>query len=124
MPHVLGSPRGDSHGVVDDALALLGKRRTIAVTTPHFAAVPFLLKAARLISTVPERPARIFATRFGLATCPVPLSLPQSDVSMIWHSSYDHDPAHVWLRDVIARLAAALCGQSRTDGFENTSAAG
>ena len=92
VPHVLGSPRGDAHGVVDDALAPLGLRRTIAVTTPHFAAVPFILKGARLLATVPQRPARIFAERFGLATSPVPLALPDFDVSMLWHASYDHDP--------------------------------
>lgn len=108
LPHVLGSPRGDAHGVVDDALAALGRRRTIAVTTPHFAAVPFVLKGARLVATVPERPARIFADRFGLATSPVPLALPESDVAMIWHASYDHDPAHRWLRETVARLAAAM----------------
>ena len=106
VPHVLGSPRGDAHGVVDDALASLGLRRAIAVATQHFSAVPFLLKGARLLSTVPRRPARIFAERFGLATSPVPLDLPASDVSMIWHASYDHDPAHRWLRGTVARLVA------------------
>ena len=108
VPHVLGSPRGDAHGVVDDALAPLGLRRTIAVATPHFAAVPFALKGARLLSTVPQRPARLFAERFGLATSPVPVALPDSDVSMLWHASYDHDPAHRWLRETVARLAAEL----------------
>ena len=108
VPHVLGSPRGDAHGVVDDALAPLGLRRTIAVTTPHFAAVPFVLKGARLLSTVPQRPARIFAERFGLVASPVPVALPDFDVSMLWHASYDHDPAHRWLRGTIARLAAEL----------------
>ena len=108
VPHVLGSPRGDAHGVVDDALAPLGLRRTIAVATPHFAAVPFLLKGARLLSTVPQRPARLFAERFGLATSPVPVALPDFDVSMLWHASYDHDPAHRWLRGTVARLAAEL----------------
>jgi LysR family transcriptional regulator, mexEF-oprN operon transcriptional activator len=108
VPHVLGSPRGDAHGVVDDALAPLGLRRTIAVTTPHFAAVPFVLKGARLLSTVPQPAARIFAERFGLATSPVPVVLPDVDVSMLWHASYDHDPAHRWLRGTVARLAAEL----------------
>ena len=106
VPHVLGSPREDAHGVVDDALAPLGLRRTIAVTTPHFAAVPFILKGARLLSTIPRRPARLFAERFGLATSPVPLVLPDFDVSMLWHASYDHDPAHRWLRGTVARLVA------------------
>jgi LysR family transcriptional regulator, mexEF-oprN operon transcriptional activator len=63
VPHVLGSLSEDAHGVVDDALALLKLRRTIAVTTPHFMAVPFVLKQARDFS-----------------------------VSMLWHASYDHDP--------------------------------
>ncbi|MBL27504.1 MAG: LysR family transcriptional regulator [Rhodospirillaceae bacterium] len=108
VPHVLGSPRGDARGVVDDALAAQGLKRTIAVTTPHFAAVPFALKSARLMATVPERPARIFAERFGLATCPVPVALPDADVSMIWHASYDWDPAHRWLRETVARLAVPL----------------
>ena len=107
VPHVLGSPRGDAHGVVDDALAPLGLRRTIAVTTPHFAAVPFMLKGARLLSTVPQPAARIFAERFGLAASPVPVALPGVDVSMLWHASYDHDPAHRWLRGTVARLMAA-----------------
>lgn len=108
VPHVLGSPRGDAHGVVDDALAANGLTRDIAVVTPHFAAVPFALKGAKLISTVPERPARIFARQFDLATSPVPVALPASDVSMIWHSSYDPDPAHQWLREVIVKIAATL----------------
>jgi DNA-binding transcriptional LysR family regulator len=106
VPHVLGSPRGDARGVVDDALAPLGLRRTIAVTTPHFAAVPFILKGARLLSTVPRRPARLFAERFGLATSPVPLVLPELEISMLWHASYDHDPAHRWLRGTVAPLLA------------------
>ena len=110
VPHVLGSLRGDAHGVVDDALAPLGLRRTIAVTTPHFAAVPFVLKGARLLSTVPQPAARIFAERFGLATSPVPVGLPDFDVSMLWHASYDHDPAHRWLRGTVARLLVAEPG--------------
>jgi DNA-binding transcriptional LysR family regulator len=108
VPHVLGSPRGDAHGVVDDALALLGLRRTIAVTTPHFAAVPFHLKGARLVSTVPQPAAQIFAERFSLAMSPVPVGLPDFDVSMLWHASYDHDPAHRWMRGILARLAAEI----------------
>lgn len=108
VPHVLASLRGDAHGVVDDALAPLGLRRTVAVATPHFAAVPFLLKGARLLSTVPLPAARLFAERFDLATSPVPVELPEVDVSMLWHASYDRDPAHRWLRGTVARLAAEL----------------
>jgi DNA-binding transcriptional LysR family regulator len=108
VPHVLGSLREDAHGVVDDALAPLGLRRTIAVTTPPFVAVPFILRQAWLIATLPERTARYFAEQLGLATSPVPVSLPDVSVSMLWHASYDHDPAHRWLRLTVARLVSEL----------------
>src|SRR3712207_2628488 len=108
VPHVLGSLRGDAHGAGDDALAPLGLRRTVAVTTPHFAAVALILAGARLLSTVLPPAAGIFAERFGLATSPVPVALPEVDVSMLWHASYDHDPAHRWLRGTVARLATEL----------------
>jgi LysR family transcriptional activator of mexEF-oprN operon len=68
-------------------------------------AVPFVLKQARMVATVPQRPARISADRFGLATSPVPVDLADFSVSMPWHASYDHDPAHQWLRQTVARLA-------------------
>jgi hypothetical protein len=29
-------------------------------------------------------------------------------VSLLWHASYDHDPAHAWLRQIIVRLVAEL----------------
>ncbi len=51
--------------------------------------------------------AWLFAERFGLTTSPVLVALPEVDVAMVWHASYDHDPAHRWLRGTVARLLAA-----------------
>jgi LysR family transcriptional activator of mexEF-oprN operon len=31
--------------------------------------------------------------------------LPELPISLLWHASYDHDPAHIWLRQTIARIA-------------------
>ena len=43
LPHVLTSLRKGERGVVDTALAELGLTRTVALTTPRFVAVPFLV---------------------------------------------------------------------------------
>ncbi len=51
-----------------------------------------------------DKLALTFADRLGLATCPVPVALAGSAISMLWHSSYDHDPAHRWLREVMVGL--------------------
>ena len=72
----------------------------------RFVAVPFLVAGAPVITTMPARLARLFATELGLSLSPVPLRLPEPVAALVWHASYDHDPAHIWLRDTVARVAA------------------
>ncbi|MCF4128074.1 LysR family transcriptional regulator [Methylobacterium sp. SyP6R] len=105
FPHVLTSLRGTAHGVVDDALAKLGLARTLAVTSPRFLAVPFLVRAAPVLTTMHARLALLFAETLGLTVSPVPVPLDDVAVGMLWHASYDDDPAHRWLRDLLRHLA-------------------
>ncbi len=105
FPHVLTSLKETAHGVVDDALALLGLRRDLAVTTPRFLAVPFLVRSAPVLTTMQERLATLFAGTLGLAVSPAPLALDEVAISMLWHASYDDDPAHRWLRQTLLALA-------------------
>lgn len=105
LPHVLQSLRGDSRGVVDEALAKLGLVRTVVLATPNFSSVPFVLQRAPVISTLPARLARYFAAAFGLTASPVPIALDSFSVSLLWHASRNHDPAHSWLRDTLMLVA-------------------
>src|SRR5262249_58841923 len=54
LPHVLTSlrPKGSVRGVVDEALEKLGLRRTVALTTPRFLTVPFLVARAPVVVTL------------------------------------------------------------------------
>ena len=108
LPHVLTSLRKDEHGVVDEALAKLGLRRTVALTTSRFMAVPFLVAGAPVVTTMPAKSARFFAASLGLSLSPTPVKLPEPSAALVWHASYDHDPAHMWLRRTIMRLTAEL----------------
>ena len=108
VPHVLTSLTDDAHGAVDEALAKLKLKRSIALTTPGFLAVPFVLRRAPVITTMPSRLARYFADAFGLATSPAPIELPTFTISLLWHASFDHDPGHVWLRQTVAGLASEV----------------
>ena len=107
FPHVLTSLKETAHGVVDDALAALGLRRSLAVTTPRFLAVPFLVQSAPVLTTMQERLATFFAGALGLTVSPAPVALDEVAISMLWHASYDDDPAHRWLRQTLLALAAA-----------------
>jgi DNA-binding transcriptional LysR family regulator len=108
VPHVLTSLGDDAHGAVDEALAKLKLKRTVALVTPGFLAVPFVVARAPLITTMPLRLARYFAEAFQLATSPAPVELPSLAVSLLWHASFDHDPGHIWLRQTIAAVAAEV----------------
>jgi DNA-binding transcriptional LysR family regulator len=110
LPHVLTSlrPGRSVRGIVDDALEKLGLRRSIALTTPRFLTVPSLVARAPVIVTMQARLARLFAAEFGLSLSPLPVELREVTVSLLWHASYDHDPAHTWLRHQVAELVAEL----------------
>ena len=58
------------------------------------------------------RLARYFADELGLSLSPAPVELPQLTVSLLWHASYDKDPAHAWLRETITRVAAQAEGET------------
>ena len=110
LPHVLTSlrPGRSVRGIVDDALEKLGLRRSIALTTPRFLTVPSLVARAPVIVTMQARLARRFAAELGLNLSPLPVELREVTVSLLWHASYDNDPAHTWLREQVVQLAAEL----------------
>jgi DNA-binding transcriptional LysR family regulator len=110
LPHVLTSlrPGRSVRGIVDEALEKLGLGRSVALTTPRFLTVPSLVARAPVIVTMQARLARLFAAEFGLSLSPPPVELSEVTVSLLWHASYDHDPAHTWLRELVAELAAEL----------------
>jgi len=33
-------------------------------------------------------------------------------ISLLWHASYDRDPAHMWLRQLLIELVEELCAVS------------
>ena len=106
LPHVLTSLRRGERGVVDEALEKLGLSRKIALVTPRFVAVPFLVAGAAVVTTMHARLARYFAEKLGLSLSPPPVELPELKTWLLWHASYDTDLAHIWLRDTIIRVAA------------------
>jgi hypothetical protein len=95
-------------GVVDDALEKFGLRRAVVLTTPRFLAVPSLVARVPVVVATHARIARFFAAELGLSLSTPPVELQHVAVSLLGHASYDHDPAHAWLRRIIVRLVAEL----------------
>ncbi|MDR4305787.1 LysR family transcriptional regulator [Chelatococcus sambhunathii] len=116
FPHVLTSLVESAHGVVDVALAKRGLKRTIALTSPRFTIMPFVVREAPVIATMHSRLAQFFAGSMGLAVSPTPIELPDVALSMLWHASNDADPGHRWMRETILKLRADMPTASTISG--------
>ncbi|WP_437665320.1 LysR family transcriptional regulator [Sorangium sp. So ce1182] len=108
IPHVRISSREALEDDIDAALAKRRLKRHIAVSTPHAVSVPYLLSRLDAVATLRRSVALAAAETLGLATAEVPLTLARSAISMLWHASYDHDPAHRWLHGEILQVARGL----------------
>jgi DNA-binding transcriptional LysR family regulator len=105
MHHVLVAPRGRAGSTADHALAGLGERRRVTRSVPYFLVALQCVAESDCIATISQRLARAHADRFGLQILKPPLELPAYAIDQIWHPRVESDPAHVWLRRLIAKLA-------------------
>jgi len=111
--HILVSRRGVDKGPIDidEALKPLGLEREIAAIVGGFATALALARASDMIATVPER--HTASLRAGMHSFPLPVSLPEITVSLLWHPRLDVDPAHRWLRGCVRDACAAQLSSKR-----------
>jgi len=100
LNHVLVSPRGDTSGAVDRALADLGLKRRIALLVATYLALPAALSASDLVATVPHRTARQIAAIADIEIMPLAIDL-SVHVSMAWHRRAASEPAQIWFRSLL-----------------------
>jgi len=75
------------------------------IAVPSISDLTHILPGTDLISTVPSRIASGIAKSVVTTPCPLPEPF---QVGMTWTSRTHHSAAHRWLRQLMARIAAAL----------------
>lgn len=106
--HLLISTSGGHFaGMVDNALAELGRTRHVSVSVQSYALAPLILGSTDLLCTLPRR----FLQRFEgvLDLVETPLELAPFEMNLFWHPRVNADAAHAWLRNIV--LKAARSGQ-------------
>ncbi len=92
----------------DKQLRASGVERRVGIAVPSFAAVPAFLRGSTMLASLPSLlrggPMR------GFASVALPLGEEWGELPMFmaWHQRHQHDPAHQWLRGMLAAEAASL----------------
>jgi LysR family transcriptional activator of mexEF-oprN operon len=100
--HALVTFDGDLSGRVDEALAVTGKSRRVLVGVPRFAALPPILSAMQVVSTVPTPIARWFACQRGLVLGRVPVKLSALGYGLVYRQRDAALPELAWFRHLVA----------------------
>ncbi|MBN3857456.1 LysR family transcriptional regulator [Paraburkholderia sp. Ac-20340] len=102
--HILVSS-GGVVGIVDEALAAQGLKRTVIASTTHFAGLPYLLKGTQAVATIPRHAASAIAALTGLRLVECPLALPGYPIELGWRANALRDVAVARVRDAIGACA-------------------
>ncbi|HEV7257001.1 MAG TPA: LysR substrate-binding domain-containing protein [Bosea sp. (in: a-proteobacteria)] len=108
LKHINMLPPGRLRAGLFQALDRQGLRRDIAVSVTHFLAIPELIAVTDYCSTLPKLICRHLAGDPRLKIVPSPVDLGSFPVEMAWHVRYRNDPAHRWLRSLIAEVASEV----------------
>jgi LysR family nod box-dependent transcriptional activator len=105
LPQAFGVP-GTHRGPAEELVRLLlGVDLNVQLTVPSLLHLPLVLRGTPFVATLPERVARHFAATLPIRTFELPFEPPPSRELLLWHERFEDDPAHRWVRGLIAELA-------------------
>jgi len=102
LDHLLVSTSGGAfHGMIDAALADVGRERSVSISIQSYALAPLVLSNSDCICTLPRR----FLSRFtsALELFATPLALSPFRMNLFWSPRMRADPAHRWVRDQVVK---------------------
>ncbi|WNV12068.1 LysR substrate-binding domain-containing protein [Tardiphaga sp. 709] len=110
LKHVNVLPPGRLRVGLFHALEQRGIRREVAVSVTHFLAVPEMIAVTDYCATLPTLICDHLAHDPRLKILPAPVDLGTFPLDMAWHVRYRNDPAHRWLRSLVAEVTREIAG--------------
>ncbi|KAA1183987.1 LysR family transcriptional regulator [Rhizobium tropici] len=110
--HVVASRKGEFAEAVDEALAWKNLKRDIRVVVPGYPDAMRIAASTDFIAAIPfsclgKRGVNEPLAARGVRSFELPFETPEIHIVAIWHPRVDADPAHRWLRDIVARVCRA-----------------
>jgi DNA-binding transcriptional LysR family regulator len=103
--HLLVSFSGRARGLVDDALASLGRDRRILLTVNQFFTAGKVVAGSDLVMVIPKHLINATGMSSQLVYQPLPFELPEVHIDMLWHERDGRNPGHRWLREQVRQAS-------------------
>ncbi len=105
VEHVTVSGAGRTFEIIERYLKSRKIQRRVALETPHFMTIPFVISQSDLIATVPHA-VGVYAKsmQMNIRIAQPPMRTPRLDLKMHWHRNFQRDPKNRWLRGAVASL--------------------
>lgn len=88
-------------GVTDDALAKIGRSRTVSVSVTNFLLIPEIIRNSDMVAMLPKR---LVHGQTGLISRQPPLDVAGFTVAMAWHERTHYDIRYQWLRGLLESI--------------------
>ena len=109
LPHVAPTQMLPGyHGVIDAYLERHGLQRRVAVESPYFGVIPYMLTQSDLVLTTGRQFIRAFEKTLPLKSFTVPVKFPPMRFYQLWHQRVHQSTEHKWLRGQVSSAARAL----------------
>jgi DNA-binding transcriptional LysR family regulator len=109
FPHIVfGDADPAVSSVADYHFEQAGIVRNVIASTDSFLLAPFAIRGTRFLTLMHERLAERLKDVAELKLLPPPFELPDIHESIYWSPRHSSSPAHLWLRGIVAEVAAAL----------------
>jgi DNA-binding transcriptional LysR family regulator len=108
LPFVRFAAIGTGKTVLDSALESADLGHPAAVTVAGFGAALLLIPGTRLVTLCPERLVQVAKVAEHVRVLKPSFAIPPLIEVMAWGPVQDSDPAHMWLRGVVQRVAASI----------------
>jgi DNA-binding transcriptional LysR family regulator len=99
---------GGTPSLIDAQLATMGIEPRVALVTQSFAIIPQLLPGTQFFGFVHERLLQLPHVWHDLRILTTPIATEPILECMYWNTMMHHNPAHHWLRERIATVAANI----------------
>jgi LysR family nod box-dependent transcriptional activator len=98
--------RGQPVSLPDAHLSQAKISRKIEFVVESFLLAPFLLQGTDLVTLVPERAGEHLRRTADVRFLEPPVAVPPFTETLWWHPRRTADPAHAWIRERVAEIAA------------------